>query len=120
MPLSRREFIQTATATAAVIPLAIRAQQSAGEITSRLFRHGVASGDPLTDRVILWTRITPPPTRSAASPIDVAWQIASDEALTQIVTRGTAAAAEERDFTVKVDAGGLRPGGTYYYAFTSG
>jgi alkaline phosphatase D len=120
MPVTRREFIQTATASAAAIPLALRAQQSAGELTLRLFRHGVASGDPLADRVILWTRVTPPQTRSATGPIDVAWQIASDEALTQVVSRGTAPAADEKDFTVKVDAGGLRPGRTYYYAFTSG
>ncbi|HKE88109.1 MAG TPA: alkaline phosphatase D family protein [Vicinamibacterales bacterium] len=120
MPISRRQFIQTATATAAAIPLAIRAQQSTGEIASPLFRHGVASGDPLTDRVILWTRITPRLTGSGTGPIDVAWQIASDEALTLIVARGTAPAPGERDFTVKVDAGGLRPGRTYYYAFTSG
>src|SRR5262245_5600294 len=120
MAISRREFIQTATASYAAIPLALRAQQSAGDVTSRLFRHSVASGDPLGDRVILWTRVTPPPTRSATGPIDVAWQIASDEALTQIVARGTAAAAEEKDFTVKVDAGGLRPGRTYYYAFRAG
>ena len=120
MAITRREFIQTATASAAAIPLAIRAQQSAGEVTSRLFRHGVASGDPLTDRVMLWTRVTPPATQSATTPIDVSWQIASDEALTQIVARGTTTTAEARDFTVKVDAGGLRPGRVYYYAFTTG
>jgi alkaline phosphatase D len=118
MPITRREFIQTATASATAIPLAIRAQQSAGDSASRVFRHGVASGDPLTDRVMLWTRVTPPAARSATAPIDVSWQIASDEALTQIVGRGTAATAEERDYTVKVDAGGLRPGRIYYYAFT--
>jgi alkaline phosphatase D len=120
MAISRREFIQTATASAAAIPLALRAQQSAGEPASPLFRHNVASGDPLSDRVILWTRVTPPATRSATGPIDVSWQIASDEKLTQIVSRGTATAAEEKDFTVKVDAGGLRPDRFYYYAFTSG
>ena len=103
MAISRREFIQTATASAAAIPLALRAQQSAGEPTSRLFRHGVASGDPLVDRVMLWSRVTPPATRSATGPIDVSWQIASDEQLTQIVVRGTAMAAEEKDFTVKVE-----------------
>jgi len=120
MPITRREFIQTATASAAAIPLAIRAQQSQGDSGSRLFRHGVASGDPLTDRVMLWTRVSPPESRSATTPLEVAWQIASDEALTQIVARGTAPAAEERDYTVKVDAGGLRPGRVYYYAFTAG
>jgi alkaline phosphatase D len=119
MPITRRKFIQGAAASAAVIPFAIRAEQAAPEPARRLFRHSVASGDPLTDRVMLWTRVTPP-ARSATGPIDVQWQIASDEKLTQVVGRGAAQAAMERDFTVKVDAGNLRPGRTYYYAFTTG
>jgi alkaline phosphatase D len=119
MPITRRTFIQGAAASAALIPLAVRAQQAAPE-PERLFRHGVASGDPLTERVMLWTRVTPPATRSATGPIDVNWVIASDERLQQIVARGTAHAAIERDFTVKVDAGGLRPGRPYYYGFTAG
>lgn len=120
MPITRRAFIQGAAASAALIPLSIRAEQAASDEARRLFRHGVASGDPLTDRVMLWTRVTPPPTRSAIGPIDVQWVIASDESLQQVVSRGTAPAAMERDFTVKVDAGALRPGRTYYYAFTAG
>ena len=121
MPITRRKFIQGAAASAALIPLAVRAEQAASDSASRLFRHNVASGDPLIDRVMLWTRVTPPATRGATSPLDVQWQIASDEKLTQIVARGTAQAAIERDYTVKVDAGGLQPGRTYYYAFaTSG
>ena len=74
-----------------------------------LFRHGVASGDPLTDRVILWTRVTPPAPQRR-QPVDVRWQIATDERLSNVVARGTAQASAERDFTVKVDAGGLAPG----------
>ena len=117
--ITRRTFIQGA-ASAALIPLAVRAQQSAPDPAVRLFRHGVASGDPLTDRVMLWTRVTPPATRSATGPIDVQWVIASDEGLQQVVARGTAQAAMERDFTVKVDAGGLGPGRTYHYGFVAG
>ena len=99
------------------LPLVVRAQNG-GEI--RLFRHGVASGDPLPDRVILWTRVTPPPTRSATGPIQVRWQLADDERLASVVASGTTEASAARDFTVKVDAGGLRPGQTYYYAFDAG
>jgi len=80
----------------------------------------VASGDPLADRVILWTRVTSPPSRSAIGPIDVGWQICDDEKLTRVVARGQAPAAPERDFTVKVDATGLQPGRHYYYAFEAG
>jgi alkaline phosphatase D len=120
MHISRRQFIQTATVSAAMVPLALRAEQAAPDPSLRRFRHGVASGDPLTDRVMLWTRVTVPPTRSTIGPVEVQWQVASDETLTSVVARGTAQAAPERDFTVKVDAGNLRAGRTYYYAFTAG
>ena len=118
MAISRRAFLRGAAASAAAWPLAAAGQDANGPV--RLFRHGVASGDPLADRVMLWTRVTPPPTRSAIGPIEVAWQIASDERLTDVVARGTAPAAPERDFTVKVDAAGLQPGRTYHYAFVAG
>jgi alkaline phosphatase D len=120
MPISRRKFIQGAAASAALIPFAVRAEQAASDSAQRLFRHGIASGDPLTDRVMLWTRVTPPPGRSATGPLDVQWVLASDEALQRVVARGTAQAALERDFTVKVDAGGLAPGRPYYYGFVAG
>ena len=120
MPITRRQFIQGAAASAALIPLAVRAEQAAPDPAQRLFAHGVASGDPLSDRVMLWTRVTPPPTRSATGPIDVQWVIASDEGLQQVIGRGTTQAAMERDFTVKVDAGGLAPGRTYHYGFVAG
>ena len=118
--ITRRKFIEGAAASAALIPFAVRAEQSAPDPAVRLFRHGVASGDPLTDRVMLWTRVTPPATRSAIGPIDVQWVIASDEGLQQVVGRGSAQAAPERDFTVKIDAGGLAPGRTYHYGFIAG
>ena len=120
MTITRRKFIEGAAASVALIPLAVRAEQAASDPALRLFTHGVASGDPLTDRVILWTRVTPPAVRSATGPIDVRWQIASDEKLQQIVGGGAAQAVPDKDFTVKVDAGNLRPGRTYYYAFTAG
>jgi alkaline phosphatase D len=118
--ITRRKFIQGAAASAALIPLSVRAEQSAPDPAVRLFRHGVASGDPLTDRVMLWTRVTPPASRSATGPIDVQWVMAADEGLQQVVARGTAQAAIERDFTVKIDAGDLGPGRTYHYGFVAG
>jgi alkaline phosphatase D len=118
MPLSRRAFIGGAAASV-LVTARLGAQASAG-LGGQLFLHGVASGDPLQDRVILWTRVTPPPTRSAIGPIEVDWRVATDERLAQVVARGTAAAAPGRDFTIKVDAAGLQPGRTYYYAFDAG
>lgn len=129
MPLSRRAFIRGAAASAAIPAWrrlgreewspAAEAQERPDQ-TGALFQHGVASGDPLSDRVILWTRVTPPPTRSAVGPIETTWQLAADDTLTQVVAGGSAAATPERDFTVKIDAAGLQPGRTYYYAFTAG
>jgi alkaline phosphatase D len=120
MTISRRAFLGGAAAAAIAPVRRSLGAQDASALGGRLFLHGVASGDPLQDRVILWTRVTPPPTRSAVGPIEVAWQVAADERLTQIVARGTAPAAPERDFTVKIDASGLQPGRTYFYTFEAG
>jgi phosphodiesterase/alkaline phosphatase D-like protein len=49
------------------------------------FYHGVASGDPLTDRVIIWTRVTP--ANLGADPVSVQWKIATDTTLSRIKTR---------------------------------
>jgi alkaline phosphatase D len=81
------------------------------------FYHGVASGDPLADRVILWTRVTPDST--VTGPVDVEWRVATDPALEQVVTSGTFTTTASRDYTVKVDATGLAPATTYYYGFTA-
>ena len=116
MTISRRGFLSGAAA-AMLVPVRSLDAQEAAALGGRLFLHGVASGDPLQDRVVLWTRVTPPASRSATTSIEVAWQIASDERLTQVVARGVAPAAPERDFTVKVDVSGLQPGRTYFYGF---
>jgi alkaline phosphatase D len=80
-----------------------------------VFAHGVASGDPLTDRVILWTRIST--TGDGASAVPVTWVIARDAALVDVVASGETAATADTDFTVKVDAAGLLPATHYWYAF---
>lgn len=79
------------------------------------FYHGVASGDPLEDRVILWTRVTPDST--VTGPVEVAWRLATDVELGDVVASGTFTTDADRDYTVKVDATGLAPGTTYYYGF---
>jgi len=117
--VTRREFIRGAGTTLAAWPVlagVARAQATDGR---RVFLHGVASGDPLADRVVLWTRVTPV-SATAASPVNVRWRIADDERFARVVARGTAVATPERDFTVKVDAAGLRPGATYYFGFDAG
>ena len=112
--VSRRGFLRSSGAALATLPL-IRSVDALAQVTNPVFRHGVASGDPLSDRVILWTRVTPP--EGSTRPIDVRWSLASDAALSRVVMSGTARAVLDRDFTVKVDAVGLEPGNTYYYRF---
>jgi alkaline phosphatase D len=79
------------------------------------FGFGVASGDPLPDRVILWTRVNNLP-----GPADVTWEVASDAAFTRVVRSGIAHTDASRDFTVKVDADGLQPATAYFYRFHFG
>jgi alkaline phosphatase D len=80
------------------------------------FYHGVASGDPLPDGVVLWTRVT----TDAAGPVTVGWRIATDVDLQDVVQSGTVTTGPDRDYTVKVDVSGLDDGATYYYGFTHG
>lgn len=77
------------------------------------FYHGVASGDPLHDRVIIWTRVTMP----NSEPVSVEWFVATDTAMMNIVRRGTVSTNVEKDYTCKVDVEGLIPATTYYYMF---
>lgn len=90
-------------------------------IPSVEFRHGVASGDPMADRVILWTRVTPTdalPRNVDRIPVQVT--VARDREMLEQVARVNTFTGPERDFCVKIDATGLRPGTWYYYQFSVG
>src|SRR6185369_13835803 len=78
-----------------------------------IVRHGIASGYPLTDRVMLWTRVT----TAGDEPVAVRWTVARDDSLRQVVASGTASARPDRDHTLTVDAAGLEPGTRYFYGF---
>lgn len=80
---------------------------------TNLFQHGVASGDPLPDAVILWTRIS----RTVPKPLTVTWEMAVEPTFQAIAATGMVVTDAERDYTVKADAGGLQPGRTYYFRF---
>ena len=81
-----------------------------------VFLYGVASGDPLQDKVILWTQITHDGSIDATS-IPVKYTVATDPKLENIVAFGTALATSESDFTVKVDPKLPHSNTTYYYKF---
>jgi alkaline phosphatase D len=119
--ISRRDFlILTAKgAGAAVVSYGLMGCASDDDNTQSNnnigFNHGIASGDPLTDAIILWTRVTP----STEGEITVSWEIATDQAFTQLVSTGNTTTSSARDYTVKVDAIGLAANTTYYYRFIS-
>ncbi|MEE2921868.1 MAG: alkaline phosphatase D family protein [Pseudomonadota bacterium] len=98
-------------ACATPAPAAPKNAPYAGEVE---FLHGVASGDPLADRVILWTRVTP---KSGTGPIPVTYEVTDPAAPAAPILTGTATASESRDFCVKVDVTGLKPGTAYLYKF---
>jgi alkaline phosphatase D len=117
MSLSRRSFLYY-TGPLAVLP--ILPQQCSKlvdgyENDGSPFLHGVASGDPLEDRVVLWTRISGD--ADAPKTVVVAWVIAKDPKLKNVVATGATSTNEGIDFTVKVDPDGLDAGTTFYYRF---
>lgn len=83
------------------------------------FYHGIASGDPLPNKVIIWTRVTPDSTQINQSVI-VNWKMATDTGMTNVVQTGVLLTDSSADFTVKVDVGGLNPNTFYYYEFQTG
>ncbi len=130
MGITRRQFLHRAAATATATGLAsawpLGCASSSGEARKALaersaplavertvFQHGVASGDPLADRVILWTRVS----GGSPDPVEVAFEVARDPGFADIATRGRTTTFAARDHTVKIDAEGLEPGQTYYYRF---
>ncbi|MGE6569191.1 alkaline phosphatase D family protein [Shewanella vesiculosa] len=86
------------------------------DAVSAQFLQGVASGDPATDAVILWTRVTP----DVDAEVTVSWEVATDSKFTQLVTNGQMTTTKDRDYTVKVDAVGLEAGQQYFYRFKAG
>lgn len=107
----RRAFLRGLSAAAVLSPAAVRAVAHAPR--DPVFTHGIASGDPLADRVVLWTRIAP----RLQPQHPVQWELALDLGFRQVVRRGTAFARASADWTVKVDATGLPPGHVLYYRF---
>jgi phosphodiesterase/alkaline phosphatase D-like protein len=84
------------------------------------FNHGVASGDPLYDSIILWTRVTPRTVNISTAKYNVTWTVYSGSNLTNVVQTGVVSTDVSRDFTVKVDVHGLRSQTQYAYRFRVG
>ncbi|MGA4848316.1 alkaline phosphatase D family protein [Streptomyces sp. G5(2025)] len=120
---SRRTVVKAAAATAALAaPLAAAPLAHAAE--GPVFLHGVASGDPLPDGVLLWTRVTPTPDAVPGSgkgpDVTVRWEVAEDKRFSRTVSSGSTTARAASDHTVKADVRGLRQATTYYFRFSVG
>ena len=116
--LSRRRFLSLAAALGASAAWsAASAAPSKLKWTERrdLFPEGVASGDPQSDSVILWTRR--PPTPGGAAP-KLTVEVAEDEAFQRVVASAPAALSADSDWTSRVLVGGLNPSRVYWYRFT--
>ncbi|MGW2561280.1 alkaline phosphatase D family protein [Streptomyces sp. NPDC001514] len=122
---SRRTVVKAVAATAVAAPaLAAASTPAAADEQGPAFLHGVASGDPLSDGVLLWTRITPSPDAVPGSgkgpDTEVSWEVAEDKGFARVVASGRTTATAASDHTVKVDVRGLRQAAVHYFRFTAG
>jgi alkaline phosphatase D len=108
----RRNFLRSIVGLF-LAPLAGMRSGAATQRPALRFDHGVASGDPLEDGFILWTRVS----GAAGGSLPVRWLVASDPDMRRILRHGIAWTDEWSDFTVKADVRGLPPGSTFYYRF---
>ncbi|GAA4436611.1 alkaline phosphatase D family protein [Phytohabitans houttuyneae] len=130
-PISRRHFV-AAGAGLVVGPMLLSIDDGAeahirstagGPLPPGLFTLGVASGDPLPDAVVIWTRLAPQPLAGGGMPeraVAVHWEVAEDERFRRIRQRGVAVAHPKLGHSVHVDVRGLRPDSVYHYRFRAG
>lgn len=124
-PIDRRALLQGAGAALglAAAPAILRAQQL---FTAWPFRLGVAAGEPTADGFVIWTRLAPDPLAEHGGmpmtfvPVEVDWEVASDEGFKSVVAKGTALARSELAHSVHVEVSGLSPARPYWYRFHVG
>ncbi|WP_029789415.1 alkaline phosphatase D family protein [Vibrio harveyi] len=115
MSLSRRDFIKAVSSGAVATTLTACGSDDSDATPTGSFEYGVASGDPTQTQVIIWTRVT-----TAASYVDVTWQVSRSEDFSTVEQSGTFTTDTSQDFTVKVDVQNLNPSTQYYYRFMVG
>ncbi|GAA3493144.1 alkaline phosphatase D family protein [Streptomyces prasinosporus] len=120
----RRRTVVKAAATAVLAGPLAASPPARAATRAPAFLHGVASGDPLPDGVLLWTRVTPTPEAIPGSGLgpdtEVTWTVARDGAFTDVVAEGSTLATAASDHTVKADVRGLRPATDYWFRFSAG
>ena len=117
-PFPRRKFLKSTLTTGALASGVLLSSWCArvmaaisDPVRSQIFSHGVASGDPTHDGVVLWTRIT------ANERVNVVWQLASESGFIDILQQGTSITDAETDHTLKIEVKNLDAGKVYYYRF---
>jgi alkaline phosphatase D len=115
MKLSRRDLLRGTAALPLMTMLPVTSGCTDADDEPVVFVHGVASGDPTPDALIIWTRAS---TAAAGAPVDVLWEVSADDFAT-IAATGTVTTDESRDWTVKVDVTGLTAATRYAYRFTA-
>ena len=122
--VDRRLFLAYLAGLSSVPLLGVRARAESGEgvsFPSDPFKLGVASGDPSESGVVLWTRLAPQPleTNGGMQPVavDVTWEVATDEAMSDVVQSGSATATPQLGHSVHVEVDGLDADRWYWYRF---
>lgn len=124
LALTRRRFLELIAASAAFT--AAGCDLGSRPLPAYPFTLGVASGDPLADRVVLWTRLAPDPLAAGGAggmtpePYTVFWEVAHDEAFRSLARTGSAVADVSLAHSVHVDVNGLEPDRWYFYRFHAG
>ena len=88
----------------AAMPLAAQAR-------AKGFTHGIASGEPHANGVLLWTRFV------GSNEAKLAWQVSDSAEFARVVAEGETMAGPERDWCAKAQVTGLEPDSWYYYRF---
>jgi len=112
--VDRRRFIKASSGAAAVAIISGLPACGNNDVSPSEFRYGVASGDPLTDRVILWTHAK---IADSTTAVGLTWQVSSDANFASLVQSGRLMATADTGFTAKVDATGLSAGSSYFFRF---
>ena len=124
MHTSRRDFLARLSAFGLALagiprlPVLVRPRFAANP-----FSLGVGSGDPIPDGVVLWSRLAPDPLNGGGmgpEAVNVRWEVATDQAMRNIVRRGTTVARPDLGHSIHAEVGGLRPAAWYWYRFDAG